>query len=145
MSEPLLEGCELCREAGGHALWRDADWRVVRVADDAFPAFYRVIANRHVAEFSDLPAAARQRCIELVAAVEGALRRQLAPTKINLASLGNQVAHLHWHVVARFDWDARFPQPIWGSALREVQPPPRDRLAVSLAQLDRAVQEALEG
>ena len=39
MSEPLLEGCELCREAGGHALWRDADWRVVRVAADAFPAY----------------------------------------------------------------------------------------------------------
>lgn len=143
-SRSQAAGCELCRHPGGSEIWRDADWRVVRVADDAYPAFYRVIANRHVAEFSDLPQAARQRCVELVAAVEGALRQQLAPTKINLASLGNQVAHLHWHVVARFDWDARFPQPIWGRAEREVDPPPRERLAVSLDRLDRAVLEALE-
>ena len=37
------------------------------------------------------------------------LREALAPAKINLAALGNMVPHLHWHVIARFDWDSRFP------------------------------------
>jgi len=110
--------CELCRGEVGHVVWRDESWRIVRVDDAAFPAFYRVICNRHVAEFSDLPAAERARCMDLVAAVERTLRDMLSPTKINLATLGNVVPHLHWHVIARFEWDSHFPQPIWGSRQR---------------------------
>jgi diadenosine tetraphosphate (Ap4A) HIT family hydrolase len=46
------------------------------------------------------------------------LRAHLQPTKINLAALGNVVAHLHWHVIARFDWDTHFPAPVWAEARR---------------------------
>lgn len=135
----MAAGCQLCRQAGGVLLWEDADWRVVRVDDNpAHPAFYRVIAQRHVVELSDLRRAQRDRCMALVCAVERALGEQLRPTKINLAALGNVVAHLHWHVVARFDWDSHFPQSIWGAEQRDV-PAPEKRLAVPLSVLDDAV------
>ena len=58
-----------------------------------------------------------------VTAVEQALREHLQPTKINLAALGNLVPHLHWHVIARFDWDSHFPGAVWGESKRA-----RDRL-----------------
>lgn len=135
--------CDLCTGAGGMLLWRDDDWRVVRVEDHRFPAYYRVVANHHVREFSQLPAAQRQRCMDLVCAIERVLVDGLQPTKVNLASLGNVVPHLHWHVVARFAWDSHFPQPIWGAAQREVTPEPVARLAMSLADLDAAVSAAL--
>jgi diadenosine tetraphosphate (Ap4A) HIT family hydrolase len=51
--------------------------------------------------------------------VERFLRDTLAPEKINLASLGNIVPHLHWHVIPRFTDDPHFPQPVWGGAVRE--------------------------
>ena len=137
-----MTDCELCREPGGLVVHRAAEWRLVRVADADFPAFYRVIWNAHVAEFSELDPAARQRCMEAVAAVEGALHEALAPTKINLASLGNVVPHLHWHVIARFDWDSRFPQPPWAAARRTVEPPAEARLALPLAALDARVARA---
>jgi diadenosine tetraphosphate (Ap4A) HIT family hydrolase len=54
----------------------------------------------------------------VVAEVEQALRRHLQPAKVNVASLGNAVPHLHWHVVARFEWDSHFPKPVWGVAER---------------------------
>jgi diadenosine tetraphosphate (Ap4A) HIT family hydrolase len=38
----------------------------------------------------------------------------MAPDKINLASLGNVVPHLHWHVIPRFADDPHFPNPVWG-------------------------------
>jgi diadenosine tetraphosphate (Ap4A) HIT family hydrolase len=135
--------CELCSRPGGDLVWRDARWRVVRVSDAAFPAYYRVICNDHVAEFSDLLAPERQRCMNLVVAVERVLREQLAPTKVNLASLGNKTPHLHWHVIARFDWDSHFPQPVWGAAQRAPERDAAARLAVPLAELDRAVAAAL--
>ncbi|MET0335136.1 MAG: HIT family protein [Rhizobacter sp.] len=136
--------CELCQKPGGLLLWRDADWRVIRVEDADFPAFYRVVSNRHVGEFSDLSPVARERCMRLVAAVERVLVERVRPTKVNLAALGNMVPHLHWHVVARFDWDSHFPQPIWGPRQREVAPPAVSRLASTLEALDAAVIAELE-
>jgi diadenosine tetraphosphate (Ap4A) HIT family hydrolase len=138
-----LPDCPLCTGAGGVPVWHDAAWRVVRVEDADFPAYYRVVAREHVREFSDLDTAARSRCMALVATVERVLIDRLAPTKINLAAFGNVVPHLHWHVTARFDWDSHFPQPLWGARQREVDPPAAARLVVPLAELDMAVAGAL--
>jgi len=142
-SPDAAAACELCQSAGGVLLWSEPDWRVIRVEDASHPAFYRVVCNRHVREFSQLAAAQRQRCMDLVCAVEQVLIDTLKPTKINLASLGNMVPHVHWHVIARFDWDSHFPNPVWGSKQREVSPAAADRLALPLAQLDAAVVAAL--
>ncbi|WP_119155438.1 HIT family protein [Caldimonas tepidiphila] len=135
--------CELCRQPGGLLVAETPLWRVVRVDDADFPAFYRLIWQAHVAEFSDLDAEARAACMTAVAAIERALRDALAPTKINLATLGNMVPHLHWHVIARWDWDSHFPQPIWGVRQREVPGGARARLALAPEQLDARVREAL--
>jgi diadenosine tetraphosphate (Ap4A) HIT family hydrolase len=115
---------------------------VIRVDDASFPAYYRVVCHSHVAELSMLDPAQRRRCMDLVAAVDAVLLRELRPTKVNLAALGNMVPHLHWHVVARFDWDSHFPQPIWGARQRDVNPPAVERLAVALADLDARVATA---
>ena len=56
--------------------------------------------------------------MDAVACVERALIEHLAPVKVNLAALGNQVPHLHWHVIARFDWDTHFPNAFWGEPQR---------------------------
>ena len=141
-AEPV-DGCDLCANPGGVLLWTQGDWRAVRVQDAAHPAFYRVICNRHVREFSDLPQAERVRCMELVAAIERVLIERLRPTKINLAAFGNMVPHLHWHVIARFEWDSHFPNPVWGAAVRQVEGVAADRLALPLGELDAAVVSAL--
>jgi diadenosine tetraphosphate (Ap4A) HIT family hydrolase len=93
---------------------------VVQASEAGFPAFYRVVWNAHVAEFSDLAPADRAVCMNAVVQVEAILRAELAPTKINLAALGNVVPHLHWHVIARFDWDSHFPAPVWANTQRQV-------------------------
>ena len=111
--------CPLCAEDGGELIWRGDKLRVIRANEAGFPAFYRVVWNDHVAEFSDLSVADRAHCMDVVALVEQALRQHVQPTKINLAALGNMVPHLHWHVIARFDWDTHFPAPVWATAQRE--------------------------
>lgn len=139
-----VASCDLCQQVGGRLVWADDAWRVIGVADADFPAFYRVVSNRHVSEFSDLTVSQRDRCMQLVATVERVLRDRLQPTKINLAALGNMVPHLHWHVIARFSWDSHFPQPIWGARQREVEPAAIGRLACGLDELDAAVAAALD-
>jgi len=41
------------------------------------------------------------------------------PKKINIASFGNYMPHVHWHVMARFEEDSFFPEPMWGIKQRE--------------------------
>ena len=110
--------CPLCISLGGTLVFQGEKFRVIRADEAGFPAFYRVIWTAHVAEFSDLSSPDRALCMAAVCEVEQALRDHLQPTKINLAALGNVVAHLHWHVIARFDWDTHFPAPVWAEALR---------------------------
>jgi len=111
--------CPLCQNDGGVLLWRDAFCRVIRADEPDYPGFLRVILNAHVKEMTDLSVADQQALMRVVWAAETALREVLAPDKINLASLGNVVPHLHWHVIARFEDDPHFPNPVWGARLRD--------------------------
>lgn len=113
--------CELCSGAGGELLWEDGSCRVVRATDAAgadFPGLCRVVWHRHVAEMSDLADGDARRVMEVVLATERAVRRVVQPHKINLASLGNVLPHLHWHVIPRWRDDSRFPAPIWAALQR---------------------------
>lgn len=139
-----VPGCVLCTQAGGVALWQDRAWRVIRAEEADFPAFYRVVSRHHVKEFSELLAPERARCMDIVCAIERVLIEQLRPTKINLAALGNMAPHLHWHVIARFEWDSHYPQAVWGARQREVQGGALARLGTTLQDLDACVAEALQ-
>ena len=135
--------CPLCAEDGGALVWRGEHLRVIRAQEAGFPAFYRVVWNAHVAEFSDLSAAERVHCMEAVALVEQALREHLAPTKVNIAALGNMVPHLHWHVIARFGWDSHFPSPVWAVAQRPSPAAQEDAVRALLPALEAALQARL--
>ena len=135
--------CPLCAEDGGSLIWRGERLRVIRAQEAGFPAFYRVVWNAHVAEFSDLSAAERAHCMEAVTVVEQALRGHLAPTKVNIAALGNMVPHLHWHVIARFDWDSHFPSPVWAVAQRPSPAAQEDAVRALLPALEAALQARL--
>ena len=138
------QACPLCDADGAALIWRGEKLRVIRADEPGFPAFYRVVWNAHVAEFSDLSAADRAHCMEVVVQVEQALRAHLQPTKINLATLGNMVAHLHWHVIARFDWDSHFPAPVWAAAQRERDPAQEAAVSGRLAALEAQICASLE-
>lgn len=68
---------------------------------------------------SDLSPEDQQGLMQVVLAVERVLRDLLSPDKINLASFGNMVPHLHWHIIPRWKDDRHFPEPIWGTPQRE--------------------------
>jgi diadenosine tetraphosphate (Ap4A) HIT family hydrolase len=135
-----IQSCELCLNPGGAVLWQSALCRVVRVADPHYPGFCRVIWNDHVREMSDLEASHQALLMRVVFAVESVVLDLFNPDKINLASFGNMVPHVHWHVIPRWQDDRHFPEPVWGSVRREGLVP---RPVVSDADLARAVAVAL--
>ena len=132
-----VDGCPLCDTDGGLLIFKNDQLRVIQAHEDGFPAFYRVVWNSHVAEFSDLSLEERSACMSAVVVVEQTLRTQLQPTKINLAALGNAVPHLHWHVMARFDWDSHFPGSVWAAPQRSTHADKLAQLAVQCEQVNR--------
>jgi diadenosine tetraphosphate (Ap4A) HIT family hydrolase len=118
-------------------LWRDDLCRVILVSDPDYPGYCRVICNRHVREMTDLEASARDRVMRVVFAAEEAVRRVMRPDKINLASFGNMVPHLHWHVIPRFVNDRHFPNSIWGEPQRAgaARETPRAAITAALREL----------
>jgi diadenosine tetraphosphate (Ap4A) HIT family hydrolase len=107
----------------------------VLVGDPDYPGFCRVVLERHVKEMTDLEPTERTRLMKAVFATEAVLRTLLDPDKINLASLGNVTAHLHWHVIPRHRRDRHFPDPIWAEPTHADAPrrPAPDRGALAAA------------
>ena len=65
------------------------------------------------------------------------LQALFGPDKVNVAAIGNMVAQLHVHVVARFHDDPVWPKPIWGQLPAE--PYEAAALETRLAQLRHAL------
>jgi len=133
--------CELCQQQGDVIVKAD-EWRVVLVNDAHYPGFCRVIWHKHVQEMSDLPLEKRTLMMNVVWQVEQVIREVIQPDKINLASFGNMVPHLHWHVIPRFKDDMHFPNPIWGQVERSINPAMQERAGL-IPALKAAIQARL--
>ena len=94
--------------------------RWCRLMDDARFAWLILVPRRAgMRELIDLAAAEQHMLLDEIARCAAALRDIVAPDKLNIAALGNVVAQLHVHVIARRHGDAAWPRPVWGAGTRE--------------------------
>jgi diadenosine tetraphosphate (Ap4A) HIT family hydrolase len=113
----------------------------VTLADEqAYRGYCILLLKDHQEHLADLPVERQVRLYEDVARVAAALRRELAPRRINYACLGNLLTHVHWHVTPRYPDDPEPQHPIWVRPLaeRRVALPAPERQAL-IAQLKRAL------
>ena len=116
-----MVGCPHCAAVYEDRLWEGEKFRIVLVHEAGFPGWCRVIWNTHVAELTDLSVGDRRAFLDAVMTVETLLRNLLEPRKVNLASLGTGMPHLHFHIIPRFEDDPTFPDPVWLSPTRQSQ------------------------
>lgn len=70
-------------------------------------------------EFSECTSEEKSAIFEALDVIEKEMLSYYQPAKINIASFGNYVPLVHWHIMARFNEDSYFPEPMWGSKQRE--------------------------
>lgn len=114
--------CHFCTHDGGEILAANTSLRIIAPHEPEFPGLVRVVWHSHIAEMTDLLPLQRAAIMQVVCHVEELVRQVLQPHKINLASFGNFVPHLHWHIVPRWLDDEYFPESIWGKKLRTLSP-----------------------
>lgn len=136
--------CGLCSSRQEESVFSNEKWRVIQVDDKDYPGFCRVIWNGHIREMTDLSEADRLELMNVVWTVEKVVREVMQADKINLASLGNMVPHLHWHVIPRFENDRNFPDSIWSAQKRQTDEKAiSDRMARA-SSLKEGLRQALE-
>jgi diadenosine tetraphosphate (Ap4A) HIT family hydrolase len=90
--------------------------RVLLANDASYPWLILVPRLPAVTEIIDLEENAQIQLLAEIAAASTALKDLTACDKLNVAALGNVVAQLHVHVIARGRNDAAWPKPVWGAA-----------------------------
>jgi diadenosine tetraphosphate (Ap4A) HIT family hydrolase len=107
--------------------------RVLLNEDANYPWLILVPRRAALREIIDLGTDDRARLMEEIAHTSEALKSITACDKLNIAALGNVVAQLHVHVIARFKTDAAWPNPVWGKAeRRSYEPAERARLLAAM-------------
>jgi diadenosine tetraphosphate (Ap4A) HIT family hydrolase len=132
--------CELCELAASAKVVAHDRFSVILAIDANYPGFARVIWNEHVREVSDLADEDRLLLNDAVWKLEQAVREVMQPLKVNVASLGNVVPHLHWHVIPRYADDAHFPAPVWAQAVRATSAEVLEGRRALLPQLKQAIE-----
>ena len=79
----------------------------------------KIFTKHPYKEMSQVPQEVKLEIYALLDIIEKEMIEYYNPTKINIASFGNYMPHVHWHIMARFKTDSYFPEPMWGEKQRE--------------------------
>ena len=81
--------------------------------DQFFPGWTVVVFQRHATELFHLAPPERIQLIEEVTLVANVLSEVYQAKKINYELLGNQLPHMHWHLIPRLADDPAPRKPVW--------------------------------
>ena len=99
--------------------------------DQFFPGWTVVVFKRHATELFHLAPTERIQLMEEVTRMAKALAEAFEATKMNYGLLGNQMPHMHWHLIPRLHNDPAPSEPVWGV--------PHDRVTLSMDQIQATI------
>ena len=90
----------------------------IEIHDSEIP-WLKIFTHAQHKEFSQCSYAERIMIFDVLDIIEKEMIAYFKPEKINIASFGNMLPQVHWHIMARFVNDSYFPEPMWGAKQRE--------------------------
>jgi diadenosine tetraphosphate (Ap4A) HIT family hydrolase len=97
------------------------DWplsRVLLMDDDGWPWLILVPRRAGLREWHQLGAGDLGRLGAEIARASARIETVFKPAKVNVGMLGNRVPQFHVHVLARYESDEAWPNPVWGARPR---------------------------
>jgi diadenosine tetraphosphate (Ap4A) HIT family hydrolase len=102
-----------------HIIYEDSDI-YIEVEPSEIP-WLKIFTHTPYKELGDLPKELRLKIWETFDIIEDEMKLYYNPKKINMASFANMLPRVHIHIMARFEEDSYFPNPMWGEKLREAK------------------------
>jgi diadenosine tetraphosphate (Ap4A) HIT family hydrolase len=135
MSDPSCKACQRTWPRDDHFI-ADLGLSKAYLHDDQFFAGWTVVVfQRHATELFHLAPTERIQLMEEVNRVAKALAQAYGAKKINYELLGNQLPHLHWHIIPRLNNDPAPLEPVWRV--------PHEPVSPSGGELHNAIQHIL--
>jgi diadenosine tetraphosphate (Ap4A) HIT family hydrolase len=100
-----------------HIIYEDKEFYIEK--EESEIPWLKIFTKEPYCELGDMPKALRERLWSIYDVVEYEMKNYYHPKKINMASFANMLPRVHIHVMARFEEDSYFPNPMWGEKLRE--------------------------
>ena len=91
----------------------------VQIEDSEIP-WMIIFTQEPLKEFSHCSQELKLEILRVLDIIEKEMLQYFKPDKINIASFGNYVPHVHFHIQARFKNDSYFPEPTWGTKQRDI-------------------------
>lgn len=135
------DDCPLCREL---AVPEPAEPRLIGVLpsgrvllqnDAAFRGYCILPFVRHATELPELSSAEQSSLINDVGRIARAILAVCPPAKLNYAILGNEVPHLHVHIIPRYPDDGWWGRAVWLRPADQKRTLPPDEFAALKARL----------
>lgn len=95
------------------------DFSIYVEKHEAEVPWLKIFTKEPYKELGDVPKGLRQKLWDTYDLIEYEMQHYYNPKKINMASFANVLPRVHIHVMARFENDSYFPNPVWGEKLRE--------------------------
>ena len=132
MSDPSCNACSGTWPSSDHFI-ADLGLSMAYLHEDQFfPGWAVVVFKRHATELFHLAPTERIQLMEEVSRFAKVLAETFDARKMNYGLLGNQMPHIHWHLIPRLASDAAPLEPVWRI--------PHDRLALSADQLRTTIE-----
>jgi diadenosine tetraphosphate (Ap4A) HIT family hydrolase len=113
MTDPTCKACQGIWPREDHFI-ADLGLSQAYLHDDQFfPGWTLVVLKRHATELFHLSSTERIQLMEEVSLVAQSLAQVYAASKINYELLGNQLPHIHWHLIPRLTDDPAPLKPVW--------------------------------
>ncbi|WP_455244420.1 HIT family protein [Petrachloros mirabilis] len=109
--------------------------------DQFFRGWTVVVLKRHATELFHLSATERVQLMEEVSLIAQSLQLLFDARKVNYELLGNQLPHIHWHIIPRCANDPAPLEPVWRvhhDSVSLQSPMLQDRIGQIQAQLKQA-------
>ena len=100
-----------------HIIFENHEFYVEK--ENAQIPWLKIFTKEPFKELGDMPKELRVKLWDIYDIIEYEMKYFYHPKKINMASFANMLPRVHIHVMARFEEDTHFPNPMWGEKMRE--------------------------
>lgn len=100
-----------------NSIWSNSNFFILQHSSKL--PWVKLFSKKKYKEISELPKDLKIQMYDLLGVIEQTMIEYYKPDKINIASFGNILPHLHWHIIARFRDDPYFPKTTWEEPVRE--------------------------
>jgi diadenosine tetraphosphate (Ap4A) HIT family hydrolase len=111
--------CIFCNNSNEELVIKNDIYKVIKVFNQDYPIYFQLVINQHIKELSDLPYQDALKVFDTIYLLDKLICEIYNVDKVNIASFGNIIPHLHWHIIGRYKHDKHFPNPIWGEVVHQ--------------------------